>query len=94
MRHSQDSIHDTHELYHPYLDKFIIVFINDILVYSDNKSDHETYLRMALQILRNNQLYAQFSKCNFWMKEVNFLAHIISKKGIFVDPTQIQTILE
>ena len=76
-------------VFHQYLDKFIIVFIDDILVYSDNEKDHEEHLRVALQVLRDNRLYAKLSKCDFWMKEVNFLGHIISKKGISVDPTKI-----
>lgn len=58
--------------FHQYLDKFIIVFIDDILVYSYNESDHETNLRMMLQTIRNNQLFAKFSKCDFWIKKVNF----------------------
>lgn len=73
-------------MHHHYLDKFIIVFIDDIFVYSDNESDHETQLRMELQIFRDNQLYVKFSKCEFWMKEVSFLGYIISKKAISVDP--------
>ena len=81
-------------IFHQYLDKFIIIFIDDILVYSDNEKDHEEYLRVALQVLRDNRLYAKLSKCDFWIKEVNFLGHIISKQGISVDPAKIQTILE
>jgi hypothetical protein len=65
-----------------YLDRFVVVFIDDILIYSKNDSDHEAHLRMVLQKLRDNQLYAKFSKCEFWLDEVPFLGHIISKGGI------------
>lgn len=81
-------------VYYQYLDKLIIIFIDDILVYSDKESDHETHLWMTLQILRDNQLYAKFSKCDLWVKEVNFLGHIISKNDLSVDLAKIQTILE
>jgi hypothetical protein len=61
-----------------YLDQFVVVFINDILVYSQNEEAHEDHLRLVLQKLRDNQLYAKFSKCYFWLKEVAFLGHIIT----------------
>jgi hypothetical protein len=66
-----------------------VVFIDDILIYSKNDSDHEEHLRMVLQKLRDNQLYAKFSKCEFWLDEVPFLGHIISKGGIAVDPAKV-----
>jgi hypothetical protein len=72
-----------------YLDKFVVVFIDDILIYSKNDSDHEEHLRMVLQKLWDNQLYAKYSKCEFWLDEVPFLRHIISKGGISVDPTKV-----
>jgi hypothetical protein len=65
-----------------YLDKFVMVFIDDILIYSKNDSEHEKHLRMVLQKLRDSQLYAKFTKCDFWLDEVHFLGHIISKGGI------------
>jgi hypothetical protein len=76
-----------------YLDRFIMVFIDDILIYSENDSDHEEHLRMVLQKLRDNQLYAKFSKCEFWLDEVPFLGHIISKGGITVDPAKVTEIV-
>jgi hypothetical protein len=76
-----------------YLDKFVVVFINDILIYSKNDSDHEEHLRMVLQKLRDNQLYAKFTKCEFCLGEVHFLEHIISKGGISVDPAKVTTIV-
>ncbi|KAI3742503.1 hypothetical protein L1987_60187 [Smallanthus sonchifolius] len=79
-------------VYKPYLDKFVIVFIDDILIYSKTKADHEQHLRLVLDLLRKEQLYAKFSKCEFWLKEVQFLGHIVNDKGIHVDPAKIETI--
>ncbi|KAI3797604.1 hypothetical protein L1987_32864 [Smallanthus sonchifolius] len=76
----------------PYLDKFVIVFIDDILIYSKTKADHEEHLRLVLDLLKKEQLYAKFSKCEFWLKEVQFLGHIVNDKGIHVDPAKIETV--
>jgi hypothetical protein len=76
------------------LDRFVIVFIDDILIYSKSDSDHEQHLRLVLQKLRDNQLYAKFSKCEFWIGEVPFLGHIISNGGISVDPAKVKEIME
>jgi hypothetical protein len=76
-----------------YLDKFVVVFIYDILIYSKNDSDHEEHLRMVLQKLRDNQLYAKYSKCEFWIDEVPFFGHIISNGGISVDPAKVREIV-
>jgi hypothetical protein len=76
-----------------YLDRFVVVFIDDILIYSKNDSDHEEYLWMLLQKLRDNQLYAKFNKCEFWLDEVSFLGHIISKGGISVDLAKVKEIV-
>jgi hypothetical protein len=76
-----------------YLDKFVVVFIDDILVYSTSEEEHEEHLRLTLQKLRENRLYAKLSKCEFWMKQVAFLGHVISKGGISVDPSNVQDIL-
>jgi hypothetical protein len=76
-----------------YLDQFVVVFIDDILVYSQNEEAHEDHLRLVLQKLRDNQLYAKFSKCDFWLKEVAFLGHIITDGRIMVDPGKISEIL-
>ncbi|KAL2937256.1 Transposon Ty3-I Gag-Pol polyprotein, partial [Bienertia sinuspersici] len=75
-------------IFRPYLDKFVVVFIDDILVYSKNESEHEEHLRIVLQVLRENKLYAKFSKCEFWLEKVDFLGHIISKEGVAVDPAK------
>ena len=77
-----------------YLDKFVVVFINDILVYSRDESEHAEHLRTVLQTLRDKQLYAKFSKSEFWLKEVGFLGHIVSGDGIRVDPSKISAIIE
>jgi hypothetical protein len=76
-----------------YLDRFVEVFIDDILIYSKNDSDHEEHLRMVLQKLRDNQLYAKFTKCEFRLNEVPFLGHIISKCGISMDPAKVKEIV-
>ena len=71
-----------------------MVFIDDILMYSKDRKDHDTHLRVVLETLRNEQLYAKMSKCEFWLKEVSFLRHIVSEEGIMVDPRKIEVILE
>jgi hypothetical protein len=76
-----------------YLDKFMVVFIDDILIFSKNEEEHNEHLRLILQKLRKNQLYAKLSKCEFWLKEVLFLSHIISEGGIFVDPSKVKSVL-
>jgi hypothetical protein len=75
-----------------YLDKFVMVFIDDILIYSRSEEEHEEHLCLVLQKLREHRLYAKLSKCEFWMKQVAFLGHIISKGGIFVDPSKVQDV--
>ncbi|KAJ9536576.1 hypothetical protein OSB04_un000225 [Centaurea solstitialis] len=76
----------------PYLDKFVIVFIDDIMIYSQNKEDHEQHLRLILELLKAEKLYAKFSKCEFWIQEVHFLGHVVNKEGIHVDPAKIEAI--
>ena len=80
-------------IFQPYLDQFVIVFIDDILIYSGSEEDHEENLRVVLQILRENQLYAKFSKCQFWLDSVAFLGHVISAKGVYVDLQKIEAIV-
>jgi hypothetical protein len=76
-----------------YLDKFVVVFIGDILIFSKNEEEHDEHLRLVLQKLRENQLYAKLSKYKFWLKEVSFLGHIISEGGISVDPSKVKSVL-
>ncbi|KAA0048090.1 hypothetical protein E6C27_scaffold385G001650 [Cucumis melo var. makuwa] len=75
-----------------FLDTFVIVFIDDILIYSKTEAEHEEHLRMVLETLRANKLYAKFSKCEFWFKQVSFLGHVVSKAGVSVDPTKIEAV--
>ena len=77
-----------------FLDKFVVLFIDDILVYSKNEEEHKEHLRLVLEKLREHQLYAKFSKCEFCLKQVGFLGHVISGEGIAVDPTKVQSITE
>ena len=79
-------------VFHPYLDQFVIVFI-DILVYSKNADEHALHLQIVLQTLRDGQLYAKFSKCEFWLNEVIFLGYVVFGDGIFVDPRKVEAIV-
>ena len=81
-------------VFRPYLDKFVVVFIDDILVYSNSYLEHEQHLRQVLSTLREHQLYAKVSKCEFWLKEVVFLGHVISAQGILVDPRKVEVVLK
>ncbi|GKA24950.1 putative reverse transcriptase domain-containing protein [Tanacetum coccineum] len=76
----------------PYLDKFVIVFIDDILIYSRNKEEHTNHLRIILELLKKDKLYAKFSKCDFWISIVQFLGHVIDSQGIHVDPAKIEAV--
>jgi hypothetical protein len=75
-----------------YLDKFLVVFIDDILIFSKMEEEHEKHLRMVLEKLRSNQLYAKFSKCEFWLTKVAFLGHVIAAGGISVDPSKVKDV--
>ncbi|GJT90375.1 putative reverse transcriptase domain-containing protein [Tanacetum coccineum] len=76
----------------PYLDKFVIVFIDDILIYSKSKQEHKEHLKIILELLKKEELYAKFSKCEFWIPKVQFLGHVIDSEGIHVDPAKIESI--
>jgi hypothetical protein len=76
-----------------YLDKFVVVFIDDILKFSKMEEEHEKHLRLVLEKLRSNKLYAKFSKCEYWLTKVSFLAHVISAGGVSVDPGKVKDVL-
>ena len=80
-------------VFHPYLDQFVVVFIDDILVYSKDAHEHEHHLKIVLHILREKQLFAKLSKCDFWLKEVSFLGHIVSAEGIRIDLVKTKAIM-
>jgi hypothetical protein len=77
-----------------FLDKFVMVFIDDILVYSKSNEEHEKHLCLIMEKLWEHKLYAKFSKCEFWLKEVAFIGHIVSKEGIAVDPSKVTVVIE
>nr|GEZ55752.1 hypothetical protein [Tanacetum cinerariifolium] len=95
-RYSKNNIQNTlwtlRHVYKPYLDKFMIVFIDDILIYSKDEKEHEEHLKAILELLKKEELYAKFSKCEFWFPKVQFLGHVIDKQGIHVDPTKIESV--
>nr|GEW70199.1 putative reverse transcriptase domain-containing protein [Tanacetum cinerariifolium] len=76
----------------PYLDKFMIVFIDDILIYSKDKKEHKEHLKAILELLKKEELYAKFSKCEFWIPKVQLLDHVIDRQGIYVDPAKIESV--
>ena len=81
-------------VFHEYLDRFVVVFIDDILIFSKSMEEHEEHLRIVFQILREKKLYAKFKKCEFWLDQVVFLGHVISKAGIYVDPSKVEPVVD
>ena len=82
-----------HRVFQPYLDQFVVVFNDDILIYSKSKEEHEDHLRVVLQALRDHQLYAKFSKCEFWLTEVRVLGHVVLAPGVSIDPEKVEAIM-
>ena len=82
-----------HKVFQPYLDQFVVVFVDDILIYSQSEREHEYHLRIVLQLLRDHQLYAKFSKCEFWLTEVRFLGQVVSASGMLVDPEKVEAVM-
>ena len=80
-------------IYSPYSDHFVVVFVDDILIYSKGRFEHEQHLQLALQVLRDNQLYAKMEKCDFWLQEIQFLGHMVSKEVISVDPAKVEVVM-
>ena len=82
-----------YRVFQPYLDLFVVVFVDDILIYSKFEEDHEGHLRIVLQTWREHQLYARFNKCEFWLIEVKFLGHVVSTLGVFVDLEKVEAVM-
>ena len=80
-------------VFQPYLDQFVVIFVDDILIYSQSEVEHEYHLRIILQLLRDHQLYAKFSKCEFWLAEVGFLGQVVSASGVSVDPGKVEAVM-
>ena len=82
-----------HRVFQPYLDQFVVVFVDDILIYSQLEREHEDHLRIVLQLLRDHQLYAKFSKCEFWLTEVRFFRHVVSASGVSMDLEKVEAVM-
>ena len=82
-----------HKVFQPYLDQFVVVFVDNILIYSQSEEEHEDHSRIVLQGLKNHQLYAKFRKCEFWLTEVKFLGHIVSASSVSVDLEKVEAVM-
>ena len=82
-----------HKIFQPYLDQFIVDLVDDILIYSQSEWEHGYHLRIVLQLLRDHQLYAKISKCEFWLTEVRFLGHVVLASGVSVDPEKVEAVM-
>ena len=82
-----------HRVFQPYWDQFVVVFVDDILIYSQSEREHEDHLRIVLQLLRDHQLYANFSKCQFWLTKLRFLGHVVSASSVSVDPEKVESMM-
>ena len=80
-------------VFQPYLDHFVVFFVDDILIYSQTEEEHEDHLRIVLKTLKDHQLYAKFRKCEFWLTKVKFLGHIVSASGVLVDPEKVEAVM-
>ena len=84
---------DLMHVFQPYLDQFFVVFIDNILIYSQSKEEHEDHLRVVLQVLRDLQLYVKFRKCEFWLTKVKFLGHVVSASCVSIDPEKVEVVI-
>ena len=82
-----------HRVFHPYLDQFVVLFVDDIFIYSQSEEKQEDHLRVVLQLLRDHQLYIKFSKCEFWLTEVRFFGHVVSTIGVSVEPEKVEPVM-
>ena len=82
-----------HRVFQPYLDQFVVVFVDDILIYSKSEEEHEDHLRVVLQVLRDHHLHAKFSKCEFLLVEMKFLGHVVSASGVSVDLEKVEAVM-
>ena len=82
-----------HRVFQPYLDQFVVVFVHDILIYSKFEEEHEGHLRIVFLAFRDHQLYAKFSKCEFWLTEVKFLGHVVSASVVSMDSKKVEAIM-
>ena len=82
-----------HRVFQPYLYQFVVIFVDDILIFSQSKREHEDHLRVVLQLLRDHQLYAKFGKCEFWLTEVRFLGHVVSTLRVSIDPEKVEAVM-
>ena len=82
-----------HRVFQPYLDQFVVVFVDNILIYSQSEEEHEDHLRVNLQLLRDHQLYAKFSKCKFWLTDVRSLGHVVSASDVSVDHEKVEAVM-
>ena len=82
-----------HRVFQPYLDQFVVVFVDDSLIYSQSEREHEDHLRIVLQLLIDHHLYGKFSKCEFWLTEVRFLGHVVLALGVSVDPKKVEAVM-
>ena len=82
-----------HRVFQPHLDRFVVVFIDDILIYSKSEEEHKGHLRIVLQTLRDHQFYAKFSKCEFWLIEVKFLGHVVSTSSVSMDLGKVEAVM-
>ena len=82
-----------HRVFQPYLDRFVVAFVDDILIYSKFEEEHEGHLRIIPHMLRGHQFFAKFNKCEFWLIEVRFLGHVVSTSGVFVDPKKVEVVM-
>ena len=82
-----------HRVFQPYLDHSVVIFIDNILIYSQSEEEHEDHLRIVLQALKDQQLYVKFNKCEFWLTEVKFLGHVVSSLGVSIDPEKVEAVM-